>query len=437
MCRAPCAWAARYGSIAGDESVAPLRIFGAGCSSRCSSEVETAPRGTDGLASVCGRQEETKGTVPRVRQLKIPAPETPKSTIPAEGRALDSLLRERLLDWFAHTKRALPWRESRDPYRVWISEAMLQQTRVETVVPYFLRFVARFPDVQTLSAASIEDVLAHWSGLGYYRRARALHEAARTIVTQMGGAIPSSVESLRTLPGFGPYTAGAVSSIAFDEREPLVDGNVARVLARIFAIDTEPASKSFRESTWSQATRLVRAGGDAGAWNQALMELGALVCLPREPACGACPVRHECRALAEDRVEDLPRPKARRQPIDVELQVLVVREGARILLEQRPPDGRMAGLWQLPMLETSPGELIAPAQFASPALRVGEKIGEIRHTITSHRLRVHVHVGHSTGAADGSFAWFPVGEVESLPRTGMTKKILARAWPASERVPGS
>ncbi len=346
------------------------------------------------------------------------------------GAELDARLRAGLLAWFEREKRPLPWRADRDPYRVWISEAMLQQTRVETVVPYFLRFVARFPDVSALASASIEEVLAHWSGLGYYRRARALHAAAGTVVDEMGGTIPRSVESLRSLPGFGPYTAGAVASIAYDEPEPLVDGNVARVLARIFAIDSEPATKTFREATWSHAERLVRAGGEPGAWNQALMELGALVCTPREPKCATCPLEALCRARSEGRVDELPRPKARRAPIDVELQVLVVRERSRILLEQRPPTGRMASMWQLPTFETSPGELLAPSLvLAHPRFIVDEPLGEFRHTITCHKVHVSVSSARFIGVpATGEMTWVESTALDALPRTGMTQKIVKRGW---------
>jgi A/G-specific adenine glycosylase len=344
------------------------------------------------------------------------------------GPESDAELRARLLGWFEREQRVLPWRASRDPYRVWISETMLQQTRVEVVVPYFLRFVERFPTVAALASAPVEDVLAHWSGLGYYRRARSLHAAAREIVSDMDGVIPRSAADLVRLPGVGPYTAGAVASIAFDEREPLVDGNVARVLSRLFAIDSQPSTKAFREATWSVASRLVRAGGEAGAWNQALMELGALVCTPRDPVCDRCPVRAVCRAHSASRVNELPRPKPRSTPIDVVLQVLVVRSGRRVLLEQRPSGGRMAGMWQLPTIEISPGGCLAPPA-RSDAFSVIETIGEIRHTITRHRIRAHVcHARLGGDAIATPLAWVELPSIASLPRTGMTRKIAARGW---------
>lgn len=348
----------------------------------------------------------------------------------AQGETIDSFdldsLRAKLLDWFAREKRALPWRADRDPYRVWISEAMLQQTRVETVIPYFARFLARFPTLSDLAAAPLEDVLAHWSGLGYYRRARTLHAAAQAIVERHGGVFPRTREALLDLPGVGPYTAGAIASIAFDLCEPLVDGNVARVFARIFALDLEPDSKAFQTELWDRAERLVRAGDRPGEWNQALMELGATVCTPRTPSCGACPVRDLCRARADDRVDELPRSKVRTTPIDVELLVVIVREGDRILLERRSETGRMAGMWQFPTIETSGDELIAPKLWPDGvSLLETEPLGSVRHTITRHRIRARVAAARiARNDAESSFVWHSRDALDALALTGMTKKIL-------------
>jgi A/G-specific adenine glycosylase len=376
----------------------------------------------------------------------------------------------RLLDWFAVHKRDLPWRRDRDPYRVWISEAMLQQTRVETVLPYYARFMARFPTLAALSESPIEDVLAAWSGLGYYRRARTLHAAARTIVARHGGQFPREHAELLSLPGIGPYTAGAVASIAFEAREPLVDGNVARVFCRWFALAGEPSSLS--SELWSRARELMPAHGACGDWNQALMELGARICTPRDPHCGECPLRTDCRALAQDRVSELPWPKARPEMIPVELHVMAVVEGERWLFEQRPSSGRMAEMWQLPTLEVADSETAARAvehgrlhPTAWPAgvdIYVGARIGEVRHTITNHRIRAIVHEAERAGgvpssthesfrtASDSSdalsesadsprFAWFDRRAAERLPLTGLARKVLrARflailAAPANQR----
>lgn len=338
-------------------------------------------------------------------------------------------LRARLLEWFEREKRALPWRETRDAYRVWISESMLQQTRVETVIPYYRRFLERFPTLDSLAEAPIDDVLGLWSGLGYYRRARTLHAAAQAIVARHGGVFPSSRAELLELPGIGPYTSGAIASIAFDSREPLVDGNVARVFARLFALDLPQESSAFQADLWSRADTLVKAGERAGAWNQALMELGATVCTPRDPRCSACPVRALCRAFETDRVEELPRAKARKSSVDVELLALVVVDRDRILVERRPESGRMAGLWQLPTIETSGGELIAPRTW-SAGLRLAEvePLGVVQHTITHHRIRARVSTGRIVvGELGDDVRWVARSKLETeLALTGMAKKILRK-----------
>ncbi|HUR26931.1 MAG TPA: A/G-specific adenine glycosylase, partial [Planctomycetota bacterium] len=208
-----------------------------------------------------------------------------------------SALRKSLASWYLAQRRDLPWRRTQDPYAIWISEAMLQQTRVETVIGYWARFLARFPDIASLARAREEDVLAAWSGLGYYRRAKSLCEAARAIVAEHGGRFPRSRESVLALPGVGPYTAGAVLSIAFDQREAIVDGNVARVFSRVFALEDVLGSASSQEKLWDLARELLPPTRGAGDWNQALMELGATVCTARDPLCGTCPIARHCLAL--------------------------------------------------------------------------------------------------------------------------------------------
>lgn len=361
---------------------------------------------------------------------------------PRPTRAQSASLRRRLLAWYDAHQRSLPWRVDRDPYRVWISEAMLQQTRVETVIPYYARFLARFPNLAALAAAPVEDVLAAWSGLGYYSRARTLHSAAHSIVREYGGRVPDDRERLLALPGIGPYTAGAILSIAFDRPEPLIDGNVARVFSRLFELADEASSPRLARELWSRATELVAACGRAGDWNQALMELGALVCTPRDPLCTVCPLASACGARRTDRVSELPWPKARRRTIGVELAILVVQQRGRLLVEQRPATGRMAGLWQLPTIEVVPSapgttdgkSLLFPARWPSaidqrgrkvPALRAGTAIGAVSHTITHHRIRATVHSGTLAARRIAPpFVWLPVDEVGALPLTGMARKVL-------------
>ena len=334
-------------------------------------------------------------------------------------------LRAELTAWFARERRELPWRRDRDAYRVWISEAMLQQTRVETVVPYYARFLARFPDVAALARADEADVLAAWSGLGYYRRARTLHATARALVERHAGEFPRTRAAALELPGIGPYTAGAVLSIAYDVPEALVDGNVARVFARLFAIEGSPQSPAFVRRTWELARELVPERG-AGDWNQALMELGALVCTPQNARCDVCPWRADCAAFASGRVGELPQPKTRPAVLAVELDSLWAHVDGRVLLEHRPAGGRMAHMWQLPTIETSPHGHIAPCAWPDGVnVRWTKPLGELRHTITRHVIRVNVRGGELTSRTlPAGWRWVPDREVAALARTGMLEKSL-------------
>jgi len=336
--------------------------------------------------------------------------------------------------WFQAEKRALPWRERRDAYRVWISEAMLQQTRVATVVPYYLRFLNRFPDVAALAAASEEQVLAHWSGLGYYRRARTLHAAARAIVVQRGGVFPRTSAELRELPGIGSYTAGAIASLAFDLPEPLVDGNVERVFARMFALPGAAGSADLRKRTWALAEELVPRTGGAGEWNEALMELGALVCLPREPRCEACPWAGLCAARAIGRPGDFPAAKARKPGVEVELVALLVERDGRLLVQQRAAAGRMASLWELPTRERG-SELLFPARWprleGRALFREGAELGSLRHTITHHRIQLVLRRGELALEPRGTgWRWVAFTRSSELALTGMALKALRVLQPS-------
>src|SRR4051812_41817213 len=213
--------------------------------------------------------------------------------------------------WFRKNQRPLPWRDGYDPYRVWVSEVMLQQTRMEVVLGYYQRFLSRFPTVADLARASVDDVTAAWSGLGYYRRARMLRDGAIDVMTRFGGAIPRNVDELMTIAGIGRYTAGAIASIAHGRRAPIVDGNVARIVARLFAIEAPLSSTMLMRDAWIRAEELVAASKSPRDFNQGLMELGALVCTPRNPACGRCPLRRHCAAFLSHRVDELPHPKAK------------------------------------------------------------------------------------------------------------------------------
>ena len=244
-------------------------------------------------------------------------------------------LRGPLLRWYARHARDLPWRRTRDPYAIWVSEVMLQQTQVATVVPYFERFLARYPDVVSLAAADEEEVLAAWSGLGYYRRARALHAGARVVTSHHGGCLPETADGLQQLPGIGRYTAGAIASIAFDLPEPILDGNVRRVLARLLAYGGAGATSAGEEERllWKAAAELVR-GRAPGRLNQGLMELGALVCTPAVPECPRCPLRRGCRAFASDDPTAYPSRRPRTAGRWVAVAVAWIARGRHVLLEQ-------------------------------------------------------------------------------------------------------
>jgi A/G-specific adenine glycosylase len=270
-----------------------------------------------------------------------------------------------LLSWYRAGHRDLPWRRCADPYAIWISEIMLQQTRTETVRDYFLRFMARFPTPADLAAADLDEVLAHWSGLGYYARARHLHAAAREIAGRYGGRFPAEPEAVRALPGIGPYTAGAILSIAFGQRAPILDGNVIRVLSRLFALTAPPDEPAARRRLWALAGALVPEGSghnghnghnDPGDFNQALMELGATVCLPRRPTCLVCPLRAACLGRRSGDPEQFPARRRERPVPEVQVVTLCLRKGGRVLLCRRPPVGLWGGLWEPPTAELAAGE---------------------------------------------------------------------------------
>ncbi|HLK48522.1 MAG TPA: A/G-specific adenine glycosylase [Bryobacteraceae bacterium] len=316
---------------------------------------------------------------------------------------------ELLLAWYRQGHRDLPWRRTGDPYRIWISEIMLQQTRAQAAVPYYERFLERFPAVEALAQSREADVLAAWSGLGYYERARNLRRAAQRIAA--AGEFPRDYDAIRALPGIGDYTAAAIASIAFGLPHAVVDGNVLRVVARIendaSEIGSSRTRRRFREIAQSWLDP-----GDPGAFNQALMELGATVCLPRNPLCLLCPVAAVCRGLAEATVEQLPVKLRRVDPVAIESLLLIVRKNGRILLRQREPDSRrMAGFWELP----TPDQL--------PRARVGRRLGAFRHTITHHHYTFGVAEA-SDAAARRPFRWHEPRLLTEIPLSTTARKAL-------------
>ena len=339
-----------------------------------------------------------------------------------------------LLRWYRANRRDLPWRRTADPYAIWVSEIMLQQTQVATVLPYYRAFLERFPDVATLAAAVENDVLAQWTGLGYYRRARSLHQGARDVMRLHGGKIPADAVTLRTLPGIGRYTAGAIASIAFDCTEPILDGNVRRVLSRWFGIDGAGLGKGEEERRlWDLAGHLVR-GSSPGDLNQALMELGATTCLPREPACTACPLRNACFARANDAVERLPSATPRKKSITVRVGVAVIRRSGKVLLERPDDVNPFRGTWDLPAVE------LDGIGFATEALTrrldqrhrvgvaMGACLGHATHGILHRRLKLEAHGGalrHGRVADSRDLSWVALNRLADHPVSGATLKVLA------------
>ena len=332
-----------------------------------------------------------------------------------------SAVRRRLLRWYERTHRDLPWRRTRDPYAIWISETMLQQTQVATVIPYYERFLAAFPSVERLHQASLRRVLALWSGLGYYRRAENLKKSAHQLVLNHGGKLPQTYEALRDLPGVGAYTAGALMSIAFGKPYPAIDGNARRVLGRIFALNSD-------EKIRDLAARIIPPRRP-GTFNQGLMELGATICLAKNPRCSECPVTSHCESLATRRTFT---PKRARFFKDVTWPLSIVRRQGAILLRRRPSRGLLAGLWELPGGEKMQGQSLAanvrhhlqglPTKLAAP-----KRIGEIRHNITNRKIHAPIFLFEQratakTNSLGPGWRWSSPSALHRHPVTSMTLK---------------
>lgn len=344
-------------------------------------------------------------------------------------------VRDRLLPWFRERARDLPWRRERTPYRVWISETMLQQTRVDTVIPYFERWMRRFPTPEDLAAADLQDVLKVWEGLGYYSRARNLHKAARQVVEAHGGRLPGDVDALGRLPGVGPYTRAAVSSLAFDRPHAVLDGNVERVLTRLTAWDADIRAARVKSALRDMASRMLR-GHPPGAFNEAMMELGATVCTPRRPRCGECPLGGICRARRSGEPERYPF-KSLRKPIPVvEVGAGVVwRDRERFLIARRPEEVMLGGLWEFPGGKREPGETMAACvgrelkEELDIEVDVGSRLALVRHTYSHFHLRMSVlHCrwrGDPPRALEcADFRWARVGDCAALPFSRADLKVL-------------
>jgi A/G-specific adenine glycosylase len=348
-------------------------------------------------------------------------------------------LPQRLFTWYRENKRDLPWRRTKDPYAIWLSEIMLQQTRVETVIPYYDRFLAAYPTVQSLAEAPLEDVLTKWSGLGYYRRARTLHAAAQQVSRERGGIFPREASELREIGGIGPYTAGAVASIAFDRAAALVDGNVARVFARIFAVNDDVRKPAGNAKIWKIAEELVPKK-NPGDYNQALMELGALICTPRAPRCLLCPVHDLCEARNRGLENDLPIMGAKKAPRAWSRAALVVQRAGEVLLVKRRGDRLFGGMWEPPAVDVEKKSDRPPRALEKMVglkdVEYTEK-EEVKHVLSHRKMDVAVFAAHAkkitfvpTDEYDEA-RWVSLEALAELPTSTLCKKILAAAaWPA-------
>lgn len=365
-------------------------------------------------------------------------------TPPAIPAPVVRRIQRKLLAWYDLHRRDLPWRRRSDPYAIWLSEVMLQQTQVGTVIPYYERFLSRFLTIADLAAADLDEVLGLWAGLGYYARARNLHKAARAVMEVHGGRLPRRAEGLRRLPGFGRYTAGAVGSVAFGERVAAVDGNAGRVVARLFSLRGDVRRRPGSGIVWRLAEQLVPTKRP-GDWNQAVMELGATVCLPGKAAkCEDCPLRHECAALANDAVACLP-VIARRRSVRSETHVVAAIENAgRFLFVRRPAKGLWGGLWELPSVVFADGRSArsAASELAREVLGVPvttetRPFCDLRRRLTHRRIRF---VGYRCRAdkAEGrpsrsrksssrsDACWLCLSETASLGCSQGVRKVIAR-----------
>ena len=336
---------------------------------------------------------------------------------------------KRIFTWFGKNARDLPWRNTRDPYAIWISEIMLQQTQVKTVIPYWERWMQHFPTVASLASAEEQHVLKLWEGLGYYTRARNLQKAARLICETHSGTFPRDFDDILALPGVGRYTAGAIASIAYADPKPILDGNVIRVLSRQFALAGDPKSSAAQTRLWALSTQLVAASKSPSALNQGLMELGATICMPRDPQCRACPIRRTCEAFRLNRVTDFPQLPARKKPRQRRFQAYIFRHLDSVLVRKRSSDVVNGNLWEFPNFEILRGTVAAEKlRFRKLPLR---PFATIKHTITNNRITLQashavVNREFASLATELSAEWRPITDLNLLPFSSAHTKLRAQ-----------
>lgn len=338
-----------------------------------------------------------------------------------------------LVAWYRHNRRDLPWRRQRDPYAIWIAEIMLQQTTVQAVIPYYDRFLRRFPDLASLAKARLSSVLAAWSGLGYYRRARHLHAAARRIRDLHQGGFPTRFEEILALPGVGRYTAGAIASIAFGQPRPILDGNVARVLSRHLGQLGDPRTAANSRRLWQVATSWVESVSTPGDLNQALMELGATLCTPHAPACDRCPIADSCAAHRDGVQAAIPPPRRRRKQITLPLRLALIERRGLILMCRRDGTTLMDGLWSLPPLDRPSQLLVTEDEDASDELLSVSRLmpfTRFRHTITYRQLDVEVLRATLLCEPRGKrYRWVTPAQASKLPTSSLVSKTLRELKP--------
>jgi len=384
---------------------------------------------------------------PRPAQLPANVERSTLNVQRSTSSAGSHALAQSLINWFLANARDLPWRRTLDPYAIWISEIMLQQTQVKTVIPYYERWLRELPTIEALARADTDRVLKLWEGLGYYTRARNLQKAAQQVVNGHAGQFPRNFDAVLALPGIGRYTAGAICSIAFNQPTPILDGNVIRVITRLFAIRGNPRDKRTNDELWHQAEQLVqvtaapnpklktqnsklRLSGPCSALNQSLMELGATICLPRAPRCGDCPVSNRCVARKKNLVDRLPNLGPRAQPTARRFHAFVVERRGHVLLRQRPAGVVNAHLWEFPNLEASDATRPVGDHVRALLGRTAahtDPLCTIKHSITRYRITVEASHVQLTGASNGTPAgcrWVRVEELDNLAFTSAHRRIL-------------
>ncbi len=340
---------------------------------------------------------------------------------------LKEKVQTRLLRWFKKNERDLPWRETRDPYAIWVSEIMLQQTQVPTVIPYYEKFLKAFPTIRHLARVDLSKVLKTWEGLGYYSRARNLHRAAQMISEQLRGKMPDTLQGLLALPGIGRYTAGAILSIAYNKEAPILDGNVKRVLSRVFAISGNPRQGQTEQRLWETSEMLIPQGR-ASAFNQALMDLGAMVCTPRGPRCLLCPLRDLCKARAAGIPEDYPSRLVKKKIPQVEAVAAVIRKDRKVLLQHRPPKGLLGGLWEFPNWRSDGNGRLRLRlkdrirKELGMNVDVGESMGTFKQTFTHFKLTLHVFDCEAMDKK-GKGRWVPTKNLDQLAMSRIHRRI--------------